>query len=209
MLTLNSIWVPGLHHSFDGARYFHQGSSLWKRYGLEPTTVHKKLAIRVTSGAPAGIALHCDMSGEDLAPEKPLSFACRFHLTITGGWARIIKSLSRGPVAQFGSALPWHGRGRRFDPDQVHQFSLMSAVYILQSEKTQKFYIGSADDPRIRLVEHQRGQTISRRGRGPWVLVHQEEFATLSESRRRERQLKSWKSHRSIQELIDASKVII
>src|SRR5947209_6021471 len=27
-----------------------------------------------------------------------------------------------GPVAQFGSALPWHGRGRRFDPDQVHQF---------------------------------------------------------------------------------------
>ena len=24
-------------------------------------------------------------------------------------------------MAQFGSALPWHGRGRRFDPDQVHQ----------------------------------------------------------------------------------------
>jgi hypothetical protein len=22
-----------------------------------------------------------------------------------------------------GSALPWHGRGRRFDPDQVHQTS--------------------------------------------------------------------------------------
>ena len=22
-----------------------------------------------------------------------------------------------GPIAQFGSALPWHGRGRRFDPD--------------------------------------------------------------------------------------------
>src|ERR1700693_1795793 len=22
-----------------------------------------------------------------------------------------------------GSALPWHGRGRRFDPDQVHQIS--------------------------------------------------------------------------------------
>src|SRR5437588_4933478 len=23
-----------------------------------------------------------------------------------------------------GSALPWHGRGRRFEPDQVHQFPL-------------------------------------------------------------------------------------
>jgi predicted GIY-YIG superfamily endonuclease len=35
--------------------------------------------------------------------------------------------------------------------------------------------------------------------------VHQERFDTLVEARRRERQLKSWKSHRSIQELIDAS----
>src|SRR5512142_2956603 len=26
-----------------------------------------------------------------------------------------------------GSALPWHGRGRRFDPDQVHQFRLSIA----------------------------------------------------------------------------------
>src|SRR6202011_3652430 len=24
-----------------------------------------------------------------------------------------------------GSALPWHGRGRRFDPDQVHHFQLL------------------------------------------------------------------------------------
>lgn len=30
-----------------------------------------------------------------------------------------------GPVAQFGSALPWHGRGRRFDPDQVHHKFLL------------------------------------------------------------------------------------
>src|SRR5208283_231761 len=27
----------------------------------------------------------------------------------------------RGPVAQFGSALPWHGRGREFESHQVHQ----------------------------------------------------------------------------------------
>ena len=25
-----------------------------------------------------------------------------------------------------GSALPWHGRGRRFEPDQVHQVSNFS-----------------------------------------------------------------------------------
>src|SRR4029077_16189987 len=94
--------------------------------------------------------------------------------------------------------------GRRFDPDQVHH-PFMPAIYILQSEKSKRFYIGCADDPVARLSEHQRGQTISTRGRGPWVLVYQEQFDTLSEARRRETQLKSWKSHRSVQELIAAS----
>jgi hypothetical protein len=27
-----------------------------------------------------------------------------------------------------GSALPWHGRGRRFDPDQVHHFQSLKAA---------------------------------------------------------------------------------
>jgi hypothetical protein len=31
-----------------------------------------------------------------------------------------------------GSALPWHGRGRRFDPDQVHHLNL-SAINHFQS----------------------------------------------------------------------------
>jgi putative endonuclease len=80
----------------------------------------------------------------------------------------------------------------------------MPAVYMLQSESTKKFYIGSASEVLGRLAEHQRGQTLSTRGRGPWALVYQEEFDTLAEARRRERQLKSWKSHRSIQELIQS-----
>jgi putative endonuclease len=81
----------------------------------------------------------------------------------------------------------------------------MSAVYILQSESGNRFYIGCAEQPELRLKEHNRGQTISTRGRGPWALVYQERFDALAEARRRERQLKSWKSHRSIQQLIDAS----
>jgi len=80
----------------------------------------------------------------------------------------------------------------------------MPSVYILQSESTQKFYIGCAADVPTRLAEHQRGQTPSTRGRGPWILVYEEHFDTLAAARARERQLKSWKSHRSIQELVDA-----
>jgi putative endonuclease len=78
----------------------------------------------------------------------------------------------------------------------------MFHVYILQSQTTQRFYIGCAEDPVARLVEHNRGQTLSTRKRGPWAIVYTEEYATLVEARRRERQLKSWKSHRMIAELI-------
>jgi putative endonuclease len=81
----------------------------------------------------------------------------------------------------------------------------MPAVYILQSESNNRFYIGSATDAEVRLAEHQRGHTRSTRGRGPWILVYREEFDTIVEARRRERQLKSWKSHRSIQQLVDSS----
>jgi putative endonuclease len=81
----------------------------------------------------------------------------------------------------------------------------MPFVYILQSESTSQFYVGCANEVAPRLAEHRRGQVISTKGRGPWNLVYQEPFATLSEARRRENQLKSWKSHRSIQELIESS----
>jgi putative endonuclease len=90
-------------------------------------------------------------------------------------------------------------------PTRSTIITIMPAVYVLQSERTERFYIGCAEQPEVRLLEHQRGQTTSTRGRGPWTLVYQERFGTLAEARQRERQLKNWKSHRSIQELIDAS----
>ena len=83
----------------------------------------------------------------------------------------------------------------------------MAALYILQSQTTGKFYIGAALHLEERLNEHYRGHSPYTRGRGPWHFVYHEIYFTLPEARRREKQLKSWKSHRSIQELIDKSKV--
>ncbi|MGH9556552.1 MAG: GIY-YIG nuclease family protein [Terriglobales bacterium] len=80
----------------------------------------------------------------------------------------------------------------------------MAFLYILQSDSSGRFYIGSTTDPDRRLSEHQRGKTPSTRGRGPWRLVYREEFPTLKAARQRERQLKSWKSHRAIADLIAA-----
>ncbi len=76
-------------------------------------------------------------------------------------------------------------------------------VYILQSATTNRFYIGHTARLDTRIDEHNSGHTRSTRGRGPWRLVYHESFATQSEAAARERQLKSWKSHRSLQDLID------
>jgi putative endonuclease len=91
-------------------------------------------------------------------------------------------------------------------PTRSTKSFVMPALYILESQTTRKFYIGSAIDAEVRLGEHQRGQTRSTRGRGPWIRVYEEHFATIAEARSRERQLKRWKSHRSIKELIDSQR---
>ena len=80
----------------------------------------------------------------------------------------------------------------------------MAFVYVLQSRASGRFYIGSTSDLSRRLAEHARRHSPYTRDRGPWELVYQEEYAQLAQARRRERQLKSWKSHRSIQQLIEA-----
>jgi len=76
-------------------------------------------------------------------------------------------------------------------------------VYILQSESSGRFYIGITSRMEGRLEEHNSGQAKSTRSKGPWKLVYSETFPTRAQANQRERQLKSWKSHRSIEELID------
>ena len=79
---------------------------------------------------------------------------------------------------------------------------MAAVLYILQSESSGKFYVGSTDDLDRRLSEHQRGQTPSTRGRGPWRLVYQEQFASLLEAHRRELDIKRWKSAKLIKTLL-------
>jgi putative endonuclease len=81
----------------------------------------------------------------------------------------------------------------------------MGIVYILQSESSNRFYIGSTQDLDRRLSEHARGHTASTRGRRPWKLVYTESFETLLEAHRRELEIKAWKSSKKIVTLLAAS----
>ena len=82
----------------------------------------------------------------------------------------------------------------------------MFFLYVLQSESTARYYVGQTQSVSERLVYHNSGYSKSLRNRGPWKLVYQEEFATRSEAVKRERQIKSWKDRKMIEQLVSASR---
>ena len=81
----------------------------------------------------------------------------------------------------------------------------MGYLYILQSESSGRFYIGSTDHLERRVWEHERGKNLATRNRGPWKLVHSEKFNSLLEARRRELEIKNWKSAKLIKALVASS----
>jgi putative endonuclease len=75
-------------------------------------------------------------------------------------------------------------------------------VYILQSLKDNRFYIGQTNDLEDRIKRHNIGQVCATRNRRPLKIVYTETFATRSEAMRREKYLKSLKSSKYILENI-------
>lgn len=64
-------------------------------------------------------------------------------------------------------------------------------VYVLQSKKDQKWYIGSTGDLRKRFNEHNSGKSTWTRGRGPFDIIYYEACRDENDARSRETYLKS------------------
>ena len=64
-------------------------------------------------------------------------------------------------------------------------------VYVLLSDKDNKYYIGVSADLRRRISEHKNGFVKSTRNRRPFRLILKEGFGYKTEALRRERFLKS------------------
>ncbi|MDD3102094.1 MAG: GIY-YIG nuclease family protein [Patescibacteria group bacterium] len=71
----------------------------------------------------------------------------------------------------------------------------MYYVYILQSLKDNKFYIGCTSNLQRRFNEHQRGKDWATKFRRPWKLVYHEEYSDKNEAYKREYFLKSTKGY--------------
>jgi len=67
----------------------------------------------------------------------------------------------------------------------------MFYVYVLQSEKDNKFYVGYTNDLKSRLKLHNEGKIISTRNRQPIKLVYYEGSLNRQDALHREKYLKS------------------
>lgn len=78
----------------------------------------------------------------------------------------------------------------------------MFHVYILQSDKTGKFYVGSTGNLEDRITRHNSGRSKATKNGIPWKLVYTEEFQTRNDAYKREMEIKAWKSHERIAQLV-------
>jgi len=68
----------------------------------------------------------------------------------------------------------------------------MHYVYLLRSDKTSGFYVGSTNDLQKRFYRHNEGQNTSTKYSVPWRLVYYEAFPTKATALERERKLKRY-----------------
>lgn len=78
----------------------------------------------------------------------------------------------------------------------------MFYIYILQSLKTNNFYIGYTSNIKQRLIYHNGGLNRSTKNKGPWILKYKEEFLTKTEAIKRERFLKKQRNRQFYKKLI-------
>ena len=78
----------------------------------------------------------------------------------------------------------------------------MFYTYILFSELTNKFYVGSTGNLEDRINRHNSGRSKATKSGIPWKLVYTENFENRSEAFKREMEIKNWKSHNRIEKLI-------
>ena len=82
-------------------------------------------------------------------------------------------------------------------------------VYILQSKKNGRYYIGSTNDLERRFEEHVEGIVEATRNLRPLFLVFRQAYKTLREARQVEWKLKSFKRKDIIDRIVAEKEILI
>ena len=86
------------------------------------------------------------------------------------------------------------------DPHMKHY------VYILQSEKNKRYYVGVTNNVERRIGEHNLGKVKSTAPYKPWSLKRKEEYPDINTAYKRERFIKAKHSRRIIETIIMSGK---
>jgi putative endonuclease len=77
----------------------------------------------------------------------------------------------------------------------------MFYVYVLQSDKTGRRYVGSCENVENRLRRHNSGDSKATCHGVPWALVHSESFLNRAEAVRKERYYKTGRGREELSRL--------
>ena len=78
----------------------------------------------------------------------------------------------------------------------------MFYTYILKSDYSNHYYIGSSSNLSVRLSEHNLGRVKSTKKYLPWKIIYYETFNTKPEAIKRELKIKSYKGGNAFKQLI-------
>ena len=78
-------------------------------------------------------------------------------------------------------------------------------LYVLLSLKDHKFYIGSTNDLKRRIVEHQKGKNTSTAKRLPVELIYFEGHCSKEDALRREKYFKTTKGKTTLRQMLRES----
>ncbi len=79
----------------------------------------------------------------------------------------------------------------------------MYFVYILYSSIKDRYYVGSCEDVNKRLVKHNTNHAGFTGKTGDWVIKWTEALPDKSTALKRENQIKTWKSRKMIEKLVN------
>lgn len=78
----------------------------------------------------------------------------------------------------------------------------MAYTYILKTT-VGGYYVGSTDDIEQRLAYHNAGKVFSTKNKLPVTIVFKEYYTTRAEAQKKEYKIKSWKSKKMIEKIIE------
>ena len=69
----------------------------------------------------------------------------------------------------------------------------MACVYVLESKKDKRFYVGSTSNLEARLWRHNQGYEKATKPYRPYKIVFRQECSSINEARLLELKIKKWK----------------